>query len=374
MCAAPATPSPALSPGAASTDALLPLRADSVDFHVRLPAPELAPGDIETIVHLSGGSVPPRGEADTAFVVPALDRMSALLLGDHVKFEFESPTGARFVPGTTPDGHGFESGGAGGLGMASFTTVEPGRWIVRARADGTPDTGSYFIEMKTSDPRAGEAHLESIPLDGSGAPVMYALDRQPVFIRAFVVQGDSLRRDVTWDLRASVLDERRWRLALHDDGQHADSLEGDGLAVAAMRASDDERYVSLLALGHTPDGRVFGVQDNYEVHVIQDLGIRGAIAAVPAEPRTGQAVELRATVFNASKRDRTDFSVELDVDGENVSKRTIALAAGESRTISVPWTPAAPGGYTVKILVDPFGEPDDDDLANNWRELKIEVR
>jgi len=42
--------------------------------------------------------------------------------------------------------------------------------------------------------------------------------------------------------------------------------------------------------------------------------------------------------------------------------------------IAVPWTPTEPGSHLVKILVDPYGEPDDEDLHNNWREISVSVR
>lgn len=351
------------------------LHMGALDFRVHLPSPRLEQGELETIVHLSVGGVPPLGVVESSFVVPRLERMSAMLLGQHVKLEFQSPAGKRFVPGTTRNGHGFESTWTEGIGGASFTRVEPGRWIVRARADGGPDSGSYFVEVKTRDPRAGVAHLECMPLDKSLAPEPYARDGDPVYIRAFVVQGDSVRRDVTWDLRATNAEgNHHWSIPTYDDGQHADSLAGDGIAVGVVRASDDERFVSILAEGRGPDGATFGAMERFEVEVVQDLGIHGPIDAVPPQPVAGRLMVLKTNVFNAGKRDRQDIEMELYVDDALVSKQSIALAAGASRTISMPWTPPEPRPYKVKIIVDPFGEPDDRDLANNSREIQLSVR
>ena len=48
--------------------------------------------------------------------------------------------------------------------------------------------------------------------------------------------------------------------------------------------------------------------------------------------------------------------------------------SGDTLAIAVPWTPSEPGSHLVKVLVDPYGEPDDEDLENNWREIRVSVR
>jgi hypothetical protein len=344
-----------------------------VSFEVRLPSPHLAPGDLETIIHMSGGAVGRGDQVDTSFMVPQLDRMFATVMAEHVTLEFRSPSGAPFVPGKTPDSHGFKSSMASGFGVVEFASVEPGRWTVRARSDGSSDSAAYFFQVQTSDANSGVAHLECIPLDASHAWEMYPLDGDAVYVRAYVVQGDSLRRDVTWNLVCTD-DTRRWRVTLYDDGRHADSLAGDGISVAAVRAHYTERNMSFIAFGRTPDGREFYAQSRYEVHVIQDLGLRGTLVTEPAEPSVGHEARVRATVFNASHRNRDDVAVELDIDGTTVSKQVVSVAAGDTLAIAVPWTPTEPGSHLVKILVDPYGEPDDEDLLNNWREIRISVR
>ncbi len=350
-----------------------PLRVDTASFEVRLPSPSLAPGDLETIIHVSCGAVIRGEHADTSFIVPRLDRMFATVMADRVTLEFRSPRGASFVPGKTPDSDGFKSSWSGGFGVAEFAPVEAGRWTVRARSDGLSDSAVFFVQVRTSNASSGVAHLECIPLDASHAEEMYPLDGDAVYIRAYVVQGDSLRRDVTWDL-ACTDNIRRWRVPLYDDGRHADSLAGDGISVAAVRAHDTERDMSFIAFGRTPDGREFGAQSRYEVHVIQDLGLRGTLVTEPSQLSVGHEAKVRATVFNASHRNRDDLDVELDIDGTTVSKHTVSVAAGATLAIEVPWTPTQPGSHLVKILVDPFGEPDDEDLLNNWREISVSVR
>ena len=350
-----------------------PLRADSVSFEVRLPSPHLAPGDPETIIHMSGGAVGRGDQVDTSFIVPRLDRMFATVMAEHVTLEFRSPGGVRFVAGKTPDGHGFKSSWAGGFGIAEFASVEPGRWTVRVRSDGSSDSAAYFVRVQSSDANSGVAHLECIPLDASHAWEMYPLDGDAVYVRAYVVQGDSLRRDVTWNLVCTD-GTRRWRVTLYDDGRHADSLAGDGISVAAVWAHDTERNMSFIAFGRTPDGREFDAQSRYEVHVIQDLGLRGTLVTEPAEPSVGHEAKVRAIVFNASHRNRDDLDVKLDIDGTMVSKQVVSVAAGDTLAIAVPWTPTELGSHLVKILVDPYGEPDDEDLRNNWHEIRVSVR
>ena len=132
--------------------------------------------------------------------------------------------------------------------------------------------------------------------------------------------------------------------------------------------------MSFLAFGGTPDGRVFGAQSSYEVHVIQDLGLRGKVVTEPAEPSVAHEAKVHATVFNASHRNRDDIEVELSVDGIEVSRRVVSVSAGKTLAITVPWIPAEPGSHLVKILVDPYGEPDDEDLRNNWQEIHVSVR
>ena len=57
-----------------------------------------------------------------------------------------------------------------------------------------------------------------------------------------------------------------------------------------------------------------------------------------------------------------------------VSRHVVTVAAGDTLAIAVPWIPTEPGSHLVKILVDPFGEPDDEDFHNNWRETPVSVR
>jgi hypothetical protein len=362
----------AMPPGAGVAPNV-PLRADDVSFAVRLPAPNLDPGDLETTVHMSGAALPNGARIDTSFVVPRLDAMSATIMAAHVTLEFESPNGTRFIPGVTPDRVGFTSAWGGGLGFAEFAPVEPGRWRVRARSDGASDSAYYFVQVETRDAKSAVAHLEVIPLAALNAKRMYPRDGDAVYVQAYVAEGDSLRRDVTWNLYCAD-DTRHWRVALHDDGRHADGRAGDGLSVAAVRAHDTERYMSFVALGRTPDGREFDAQSHFFVEVIQDLGLRGTVFTEPAEPSVDHDAKVRATVFNASHRNRDDLDVELIIDGTTISKQVISVAAGRTLAIAIPWTPREPGSHRVKLLVDPYGEPDDPDLHNNWREIHVTVR
>src|SRR5262249_36892402 len=92
-----------------------------------LRPPLLHRGGGDDNVFATQGLVGPGASEKRTFVLPAMQRVTALLLGKGVRYTFRAPSGATFVPGKTPNRPGFESSGESPQvpGYSGFTLDHP---------------------------------------------------------------------------------------------------------------------------------------------------------------------------------------------------------------------------------------------------------
>ncbi len=103
------------------------------------------------------------------------------------------------------------------------------------------------------------------------------------------------------------------------------------------------------------------------------------IVSAPPVPVAGQATQLRVQVVNVGDNDASEAEVlvrVIDPAGGVVldTRATLPLVpAGDGASLLVPWTPAAPALYTVRVEVDPDGRVAESSEANNAAERAVRV-
>lgn len=100
---------------------------------------------------------------------------------------------------------------------------------------------------------------------------------------------------------------------------------------------------------------------------------------VPTNIISGQSVNLSATfINNASVSTGVGFDYRLQIKQGNtvvqtVNGNTSALNANASRTVSVSWTPASAGNYSVEAVVDSNNEITETNESNNSKNANLTV-
>ena len=105
--------------------------ADSALYDVVLKPPAILQETGENHVFVEKGVLRPGTKETRSFVLPQLDGMTALLLGDEVTWSFRSPGGDTIVPGETANHAGYEYAAAQiGRGIASAIVIIGGTGLI----------------------------------------------------------------------------------------------------------------------------------------------------------------------------------------------------------------------------------------------------
>jgi hypothetical protein len=354
-----------------------------------IPATAAAPGPYDVVleppaflqpvgenhVFVAKGVVRPGGKESKSFVLPKVEGMTALLLGDEITWSFRSPRGDTIVPGKTADLAGYDyAAEEDGIAAFTFKDPEPGRWTVAIEAAGTGTTAAYAVDIR-ADGRAEEvAHLETMLRDSRPNDSFFARPGDPVFVRAYVARRGQPVPGARWDIRA--LTPRDSAIAIHvfDDGRHADGSMDDGVFVGAIVAEGPDGFYQLRAECQTPAGSQYVVSGTIEVQPKNDLLIADSIDVSPRYPRAGERVILAVTVVNDGTAEFRNVELELWVDMIKMSTQRLDLKPGESRRVATTWVPARALNYVVQLSLNSYDEPYASDLANNTRRAIVSVR
>ena len=115
--------------------------------------------------------------------------------------------------------------------------------------------------------------------------------------------------------------------------------------------------------------------------VLRDAGTNdlevSAVSAAPAEGEVGKTLTVSVAVRNRGTLDAAQVPVQLLRSGslEELGRTVVTVAAGQSTTVSIPWTPAAAEDpLTLLLRVDPFDVLRETREDNNTGELTTRVR
>jgi len=341
--------------------------------------------------HLSAvvDSIQPRSQATKTLIVPRLEDMNVTMLGDStLRYSFRSPSGRRFVPDGIYKGDGYTSGGAGQFRILVVQHPEPGNWSVTVDATASSASGFYAILINSNGAAEEQAHLETMVRDSDSRFNTSVEPGTPVYVRAFVLNGERPVPGVRWSVRADWIDDpthdslavktarESWQeIPVFDDGRHADGAAEDGIYVGILHTRASDGLYRVAAEGKTPGGVAYFKSDHVAVRAKYDLLITEEIVVSP-DPRVGKPVTLTVTVKNDGPRDYRGARFELHVDKREKrgSQQMIDLKAGESRRVVTQWTPDNAGDHEVNLSIDAYIEPYEVDYANNARRATVKVR
>src|SRR5258706_9198781 len=138
---------------------------DSLFWGVTLAPPIIEEGVINHLLATSGAITPQKDET-LSFVVPRMDGISALLVGDSLEWSFRSPSGRIILPGITPNSADYEYDGANG--MAGFMLRDPtvGVWTATLRSPKPDSAAAYGVDLQVEGSPPERAHLETMVRGG----------------------------------------------------------------------------------------------------------------------------------------------------------------------------------------------------------------
>jgi subtilase family serine protease len=97
-----------------------------------------------------------------------------------------------------------------------------------------------------------------------------------------------------------------------------------------------------------------------------------ASITAPAFLQLGSSSLLNATVTNKGSNDEVDVELLLIINGTTVNSTSIPLLkAGDSYTLTYPWTPTVGGTYNVTAYARPV--PGETYIENNQKTISIKV-
>jgi hypothetical protein len=358
------------------THAAVPAAApDPSAYQVELRPPAADHGSDDNHVFTAKGVLEPGTREIKSFVLPRMDRMTVVLMGDGTRYAFRSPSGETIVPGETRGRAGYRDlGGEGGFSGFALERPERGTWTAVIEAMPAGGAAAYAIDIRSEGSAEEVAHLETMLRDSDPSVPFLARPGDPVFVRVFITDRGKPVRSVHWDVRALTPNEGLVVIPVYDDGRHADERADDGVSVGAIVAEGPDGYYQLRAAGRSPTGVEYAVTGTIEVQAQNDLLIADTIAVSPASPGVGERVTLTVTVVNAGTVDSRAVELEFYLGAVKVSGQTFDLKAGVSKQVATTWTPTAAGNYDVQLTINPFVEPYACDFTNNTRKTVVQVR
>lgn len=359
---------PATASQAAPEDATAP---DSKAFAVQLKPPLMGQNQRDNHVFALEGTLPPRGRVTKSFILPKLEAMNVLVIGDSARYTFRAPNGKTIVPGETKGFPAFER--ASGMAGLTFEGPEKGKWTLVIESES--DRGvTYGIDIRSEGLAEEAAHLETMLRDSDPRFSFLARPGDPVFVRAFVTENGRPLAGATWDIRAKKAEGTPITIPVHDDGRHADGPAHDGISVGALVPEGPDGFYELVATAHAPSGVEHVVTGFFEVQAENDLLIADEIEIEPKQPRAGQPVTLTVTARNAGTVDSRDVELEFYVGARKESSQRFDLGAGESKRISTTWTFGSANNYDVQLTIDTEKEPYASNFENNTKRAVVRVR
>ncbi len=92
-----------------------------------------------------------------------------------------------------------------------------------------------------------------------------------------------------------------------------------------------------------------------------------------AIPQVDDPVQLTTSFFNFGNAKANTFPIAFEVDGAELSRRTIELGAGSSKVLMWPWTPETAGATTLSFIIDPDDTMEEIREDNNRLDVQVNV-
>jgi len=163
-----------------------------------------------------------------------------------VAFALRDPTGRLLAPESSKAERGIEYGRKANYQHYDLLTPAPGPWAARLTSPAASD-GVLTATAVT-------------PLLLRAFPLEHSYSRgQPLELAASLAHGDTLLPNSHVEARVVAPDGAAITLPLHDDGQHGDTLPGDGVFAVSFPAPErlGDCAIQLLASGTTAAGHKF---------------------------------------------------------------------------------------------------------------------
>lgn len=243
-------------------------------YQVELSPPALDQKPGENHVFTDKGNLEPGTPVTRRFVLPKMARMTALLMGEGVRYEFQSSDGTTIVPGETRNRSGFMSLGAQhGLYGFSLDRPDPGTWTITVAVteDGGPT--SYSIDIQSEGAAAENAHVETLLSNSTLRLSAFVHPGEPVYVRAFILGAGKPVAGVDWYIEALTPSDKKITIPVYDDGSHADGGAGDGVFVGAIVAEGPGGFYRIRASGRSPSGAELLVTEMLEVRTGSEAGV-----------------------------------------------------------------------------------------------------
>ena len=92
-----------------------------------------------------------------------------------------------------------------------------------------------------------------------------------------------------------------------------------------------------------------------------------------AIPQVDDPVQLTTSFFNFGNVKAEAFPIAFEVDGTELSRRTIELGAGSSKVLMWPWTPQSAGTSTLSFIIDPDDNMEEIREDNNRLDIQVNI-
>ncbi|DAC19708.1 MAG TPA: hypothetical protein D7H91_06930, partial [Candidatus Poseidoniales archaeon] len=130
----------------------------------------------------------------------------------------------------------------------------------------------------------------------------------------------------------------------------------------AQHSGGKTQPYAVAVLGHgvndlRPDPKV--VPEDFEMDV--------------AIPQVDDPVQLTTSFFNFGNAKANTFPIAFEVDGTELSRRTIELGAGSTKVLMWPWTPQTAGSTTLSFIIDPDDTMEEIREDNNRLDVQVNV-
>ena len=92
-----------------------------------------------------------------------------------------------------------------------------------------------------------------------------------------------------------------------------------------------------------------------------------------AIPQVDDPVQLTTSFFNFGNVKAEAFPIAFEVDGTELSRKTIELGAGSSKVLVWPWTPQSAGTSTLSFIIDPDDNMEEIREDNNRLDIQVNI-
>jgi len=254
-------------------------------------------------------------------------------------------------------------------GITFFSTDDPG---FEGFEIVGPLPGTWTMRINTSASTGGQ-RIAGIVDYASGSAVRLSVASSLIHpgdvmqVHGQLVDGGTLRTDVTWSCSTLGPNGASSALALYDDGAHGDGQSADGVYGNAVTPGGGIGLYSLTAGASAPGVGPLAASAYCELADVQDLVIESDdIYLSNNVPQAGDSLTVYATVHNNSSKPALAVTVEIrDLRADTIlGTSTVDLAAQSAVTVQAPWVPAPPDSHQIEVQVSPY-VLDESDYSNN---------